>query len=330
MDSFNLVAMTKKAEVKSKKAAPSKGAMSNGNGAGKGAAANAPTVSGTLAQLARIRAQFPELSPEVTAEFMSQHDAEACRKRGGETKAADIFKIGRNWALTMGENPDDPGFHPLALRWFLDCLTLLGMQLEGRATSNVPSVVSQVDDVQRKAVTALANLKRRLTAAAGTNEGFKASLAASLKTENALDPRIGQLEGLASLVESWGTAKERPPLAAHRITKETATELRAIVKALHESNANKKAPQQLSNRDSPAINEIEGRTLFIMRTIWDELAEARRSGESQLMLYVTRSLLRGMDLRVKAKGNAEDDTGVDEEDVSDDEEAEPEAEPLNA
>ena len=311
--------MTKKAEVKSKKAAPSKGA-SNGNGKGKGdgSAALVPTVSGTLTQLATIRGQFEELSPAVTAEFMSQHDAEACRKRGGETKAADIFRIGRNWALTMGAHPNDPGLEPVAVRWFLDCLTLLGVQLEGRASSNVPSEVSNYDDVQRKATAAVVDTRRRLTAAAGSNEGFKEALAASLKTENALEPRIGQLEGLAGLIERWQKAEVRPPLAGNRIKPETAKELRALVARLHEANANKKAPQQMTNRDTPAINEIEGRTLFIMRSIWDELSASRKSGATGLQLHVTRGLLRGMDLRVKAKGGADDENTIEEDEVSED------------
>lgn len=317
--------MTKKAEVKSKKAAPSKGA-SNGNGKGKGdgSAAMVPSVSGTLTQIAGIRGQFEELSAEMTAEFMSQHDDEACKKRGKQTKAADIFKIGRNWALTIGEHPNDPGFNPFAVRWFLDCLTSLGMQLEGRATSNVPSVVGKVDDVQRSSASALSETKRKLGLAAGSNEAFKEALATSLKTENALEPRIAQLEGLAGLIEMWLSVAERPPLAGYGITQSTATELRALVKRLHEANATKKAPQQLSKHDSAALNAIEGRTLFIMRTIWDELAAARRSSKSELMLYVTRNLLRGMDLRVKGKGGADDEDAVDEDAVDEDDVAEDE------
>lgn len=322
--------MTKKADDKGKKPASKKAGSSNGNGssarAGRGRE-RPTTVSGTLTLLAENRAKFPALQAAETAQFMGQHTAEACRTRGKETKARDIFRIGITWALTLGQHADDAGFNPILSRWFLDCLTALGEQLEGRASSSIPSVVGASDDTKRAADALLASTKRRVTSAAGTNKAWREAVAKALAAENALDPQISQLEGLAVLLEGWLKTDVYPPLAAHRLTADTAVELRAAVSGLHQLNASRKAPLQ-QNRDTPAINELEGRTLFAMRPIWDELAAAREEGTSSVQLYVSRSLLRGMDLKVKAKrGGAteENEEGViDEEDISEDEEDEEE------
>jgi len=298
------------------------GAKSGGQATGNGAKRRAkepsqPVTAGsaTLARVADIRLSYPALTAAESAEFMAQHDAEACRKRGGMTKANDIFRIGYNWALTMGANRDDAGLHPVAVRWFLDCLSALGFALDGRATSSAPSTLTGFDDVQRKADTLLAATRRRLASAVGTNPSFREALATASKVDHPVDSRIALLGSLAKLIDGWATASARPPLAANRITSETAKQLRESAAALDHANASRNAPQQ-AGRDTPAINELEGRTLYAMRAIWDELAGSRREGLSSLQLTVTRDLLRGMDIRVKAKGSKEEDEeAVDEEEI---------------
>ena len=318
--------MAKTKKTVAKKAAPKKAAVGNGSEAqrraaalAQGGAAEEPVnVSGTLGRLALIRGKFTPLTAQESAEFMSQHDQAACLKRGKLTKANDIFRIGTNWALTMGAHPNDPGLSTLAARWFLDCLTSLGHQLDGRASSSVPSQVTAFDDVERKADTLLASTKRRLQSASGTNPAYRAMLAQHTKVEGALDTRIALLESLAKLVDTWLKAEQRPPLAASRISADTAQQLRASAAALHHANANRKAPEQIK-RDTAAINEMEGRTLFAMRSIWDELATSRREAISDLQLHVSPSLLRGMDVKVKSKAGDGDEAAEDEDTVDADE-----------
>ena len=328
--------MAKTKKPVAKKAAPKKAAVGNGSEAQKrsaalaqgGAAEEPVNVSGTLGRLAIIRGQFAPLTAQESAEFMSQHDQAACLKRGKLTKANDIFRIGTNWALTMGAHPNDPGLSALAARWFLDCLTSLGHQLDGRASSSVPSQVTALDDVERKADTLLASTKRRLQSASGTNPAYRAMLTDHMKVEGALDTRIALLESLAKLVDTWLKAEQRPPLAANRITADTAQQLRASAVALHHANANRKAPEQIK-RDTAAINEMEGRTLYAMRSIWDELATCRRGAKSDLQLHVSPSLLRGMEVKVKSKAGdgdeAEDEDIVDEDEIDETDDAEDEA-----
>ena len=50
------------------------------------------------------------------------------------------------------------------------------------------------------------------------------------------------------------------------------------------------------DRDSPEINIAEGRLLYAMRSIWDDLAEAREAKKSALLLGVTPPLVRGLNL----------------------------------
>ena len=76
------------------------------------------------------------------------------------------------------------------------------------------------------------------------------------------------------------------------------TALTAAAKALEDAIAKRPAAGQV-DRDGPAVNEAEGRLLYVMRPLWDDLAEAREDGLTSLQLTVTPSLLRGLDLRAR-------------------------------
>ena len=74
------VRMTKTAERRANKGASKKTASSHGNGSAvraRGGKEKPATVSGTLTLLADIRGRFAALTEQETAEFMSQHTADA-------------------------------------------------------------------------------------------------------------------------------------------------------------------------------------------------------------------------------------------------------------
>ncbi|HQY63245.1 MAG TPA: hypothetical protein PK141_17715 [Polyangiaceae bacterium] len=262
-------------------------------------AEDAETVRGELRQLAEIRAHFPQLPDALATSMLAHHDADACREKGKSTRAVDIFRAAMSWARIFGAHASDPAVSPVRVRWFLDCLTTLGSQLSGKVAVANPSEESSYDDVAQKADKLLARTKRRAKDAAGTHTTWRAALDKALEPDGVHDPRISSLRQLAKLLRAWSsTASASPPLAAYDLTDDTASSLAAAAEALDAATARRPAPQQIQ-RDSPAINESEGRLLYVMRPLWDDLAEAREDGRSSLQLTVSPALLRGLDVNAR-------------------------------
>jgi hypothetical protein len=64
--------------------------------------------------------------------------------------------------------------------------------------------------------------------------------------------------------------------------------------------AQRAAAQQI-DRDSPAVNLAEGRLQFAMRPLWDNLAEGRADGVTALMLALSPTLLRALNIKTARK-----------------------------
>jgi hypothetical protein len=60
--------------------------------------------------------------------------------------------------------------------------------------------------------------------------------------------------------------------------------------------------------DSPAVDIAEGRLFFAMRTVWNDFARARRHHRSKLLLPVSPTILRGLDLSQRKKRKGSNDT----------------------
>ncbi len=255
-------------------------------------------LPGELRQLAEIRAKFPALSHDVSVDLLAHHDDDACRERGGSTRASDVFRGAMTWARIFGANRDEPGVSPVRVRWFLDCLTTLGALLSGRSAAANPADESGYDDAASKADKLVARTSRRAYDAAGTKSSWRAAIDTALTPEEGRDERVSKLSRLAALLEKWIKAPKAPPLAAYDITAATVTALRDAATALDDAIANKPAPAQ-ADRDSPAINTAEGRLLLVMRPLWDDLSEAREDGLTSLQLTVSPAILRGLDMRAR-------------------------------
>lgn len=275
-------------------------------------------VRGELRQLADIRAKFPPLAADVAAQLLAQHDDASCRVRGTETLAAATFRGAMEWARTLGAHAHDPAVSPRRARWFFDCLTALGTLLSGRVTPANPSAASLIADAEHVADALVARTERRVRQAAGTNPAWTAALDAALVPDPDLDPRVAKLKQLSALLRAWlpkgvitklftSSSKEpnppAPPLAVFDLDAETVDALDAALKALDEAIAQRPATQQ-PGRDSPAVNAAEGRLHFIMRVLWDDLAEARAEGRSGLQFTVTPTLLRALNLNARHKKKA--------------------------
>ena len=260
-------------------------------------AAELALLGGELRQLAEIRAHFAALSPDEAAALLLHHHAEACRAKGGNTRALEIFRGGLSWARTFSEHRDDAALSQSRVRWFLDCLTALGALLSGRATAKNPADESAYDDASKAADKLLRRTLRRVRDAAGTDNASHAAIDEAGVVADALDARLAQLTQLAALLKKW-LAAAKLPLASYGVTAATVTALTAAAKALEDAIAKRPAAGQ-ADHDGPAVNEAEGRLLYVMRPLWDDLAEAREDGLTSLQLTVTPSLLRGLDLRAR-------------------------------
>jgi hypothetical protein len=255
-------------------------------------------LPGELRQLADIRSHFAQLDPGLAAALHAQHDDDACKARGIGTRAADTFSGAMTWARTIFAHRQDPGFSQPLLRYFLDCLTELGHLLSGRASGGTPSDTGNLADVEHVADTLLADVTRNATDAVGTR--WLPDLQTALMPQSGLDPRVSRLRQLASRLDSWLQAPmtvpaTTPPLPAYGITPSTVSQLSAAADALDDAIARRPPPRQV-DRDSPAINIAEGRLYFVMRTIWDDLAAARQKNKTSLLLTVTPTLLRGLNI----------------------------------
>jgi hypothetical protein len=263
----------------------------------------APTLQelpGELRQLAEIRAKFPALSHDVSADLLAHHDDASCRERGGGTRAIEVFRGAMAWARTFGAHVGEPGVSAVRVRWFLDCLTSLGVQITGRSTAANPSDESGYDDAASRADKLLKRVSRRAYDAAGTVSAWRSAVDTALTPEEDRDARVSKLSRLAALLARWIKGPKAPPLSSYDLGAATVTALNAAATALDEAIANKPAPAQ-ADRDSPAINTAEGRLLLVMRPLWDDLAEAREDGLTSLQLTVTPTLLRGLDLRARKR-----------------------------
>ncbi len=266
--------------------------------------ATADDLPGELQQLARLRAQFPALPAEIAASLLAHHDDASCRERGTATRAHETFRGAMRWARTYGAHASDPAVSALRVRWFLDCLTALGGLLSGRAVNANPADASALDDAQREADRALQRVERRARDAVGTSKRWRDALDGALSPHEAIDARVARLRGLAELLDQWIAAPaDAPPLVAYDLGTETVKSLRDAARKLEDATARISAPRQF-DRDTPAINEAEGRLYLIMRPLWDDLREAREDGVSALQLAVTPTLMRGMDLRLRKKVKA--------------------------
>ena len=259
-------------------------------------------VRGELRQLATLRAMFSPLPEALAAGMFALHDDEACRARGTTTRSAETFKGAMAWARILGANASDAGVSAVRARWFFDCLTALGTLMSGRAVAANPASTSALDDAEQTADALLSRTRRKLENAVGSHPRWTASLRTALTPDEALDARIAVLRQLAAQITEWlaATPPAAPPLAAFDLDQGTVTALRDAAKALDDAIATRPPPAQV-DRDSPAINAAEGRLYFIMRVLWDDLADARKAGKTGLQLTVTPTLLRGLNLSARKR-----------------------------
>jgi hypothetical protein len=255
-----------------------------------------------LDQLAVIRAKFPALADAHALGMLARHSDEACRARGGSTRASATFRGGMNWARTIGARATDAAFSLRRTRWFLDCLTALGSELAGTPVVVTPSALSSYDDARSAAERKVRQVLRDLRRAAGLRADWIQQIDAAQGAVGAGEPVLAVIEALATFIEQRTSDTDRAVLEVFDLDATTVTSLRATADTLRDQLRARGEPGQLlATFDAPGVNVAEGRLFFAMRDLWDDVAAARTAGTSSLTLTVSPTLLRGLGLRRTSK-----------------------------
>lgn len=264
------------------------------------AAATAPDarsgVSAELTQLAEIRAKFAPLSEAEAAAMYARHTDAQCRDRAVTTKAAETFRGAMSWARTLGAHHGDPAIHRKRARWFLDCLTALGAQLDGRTVRGNPAFQASFDDAERRAQRLVTRVARKLQDAVGHNAKHLALIDEALAERPTGHRHANRAYALAKLIRTWSESADRPPMDLFDIDGTTAAELERSASEIDALIA-RKPEAQLVDRDGPETNIAEGRLLFAMRTLWNDASDAREDLRSNLQFTVSPAIARGLNLR---------------------------------
>lgn len=265
----------------------------------------AESTPAAMRQLAQILTKFDALSADEVRTLLAAYSDEECMARGRATRSANTFQDAMHWARTLGEHRDDPAVVATSARWMLDCLSTLGTIRLGEAPSSIPSVDGAITQARAIGVDLFDDVHDRVRDTIGRNALWNARLSDELATPSTFDPAVARLNALATVLNEWLTARaDAPALSLARISAATVTELRAAAKNLDDALAKKPAARTLPT-DSPAINVAEGRLLFAMRVVWNDFARARKHGRSKLILTVTPTLLRGLDIAARKKSKPE-------------------------
>ncbi|MBL8600605.1 MAG: hypothetical protein JNK72_01645 [Myxococcales bacterium] len=262
------------------------------------APAQLDALSAALAQLGALRGRFAALDPVTVAQLVAHHDDARCRSRGSNTRAKTTFRDAMVWARSLdGARAElDAAEVMLPARWFLDCLMLLGAALDGQQLKPDLQGALALADARSALRRSVDEARRRARAAAGSLAVPRTLVDEALSHDEGDDPELTAAVALCELLDQW--VRHNPynlPLGFHRVDAALVAKLKAEAATLSQRLGSKAAPAQL-DRDSPEINLLEGRLQFAMRVLWDRLAEAREIGQTGLLLLVTPTLIRGLDL----------------------------------
>lgn len=272
-------------------------------------------LRGELIQLAEIRGAFAPLTAAQSAAYLKAFTDDACRERAKGTKAEDVFRGAMSWARKVAEYNGKPGVNPLRTRWFLDCATSLGNILSGKFVAKNPSEEASYDDVVTKTAKLAKRTARHLRNAAGDNAPYVEAVKEATRSEGQGAHAV-VFRKMAALIKSW-RVKEEALLAGNDIDADTVTQLEAAAGELEAATARRPVAQQ-GDKDTPEVNQAEGRVLFAMRPLWNDAADAREDGKTGMVFTTSPALLRGLALRKgKRKGTGDGEEIIEDDDDSD-------------
>lgn len=244
-------------------------------------AAQTPTPrepSGTRADqiLSTLGAKWGhELTSVERTVFESKYSASQCEKKGAETRSEGVEREALAWVAQidagLAKFPAElRRYRPSRLAWFLECL---GKLHDARAIQRTKGdSAAQAGVALTRAQTAALQARREvvasLTEIVEGDPHAEEALSSALGATTRPDHIVESIEKLCALARDWLGRKDNLSKARVATSGLTMAEVETAEKAgatLAAAATGKTLEGAAVVRDTPAVNQIEGRVLFEMR-----------------------------------------------------------------
>lgn len=243
-----------------------------------------------------MAALLPPLTDASREAFRAQFDEEQARALGATTKAVTVELEAMRMAVTAHEFLRGPSagavrYAPQRLTWFIESL---GRLAEARAAD--VSTRRKADTTragrslaEESAARTLGELSQTMTEVVGGRNALARGLSAMRARVEPKTDTGANLEAHADLLAEWLGATDpvqQALLAGYNLTAGDVSRARADLAALR-SEQRTAVGVGSSRFDGPAVNALEGRVLFEMRTLRKSFHRAReRSGDPTIPRFV--------------------------------------------
>jgi hypothetical protein len=252
--------------------------------------------------LTPIREQLVTLTSAQRGAFQSLYTEEQCEAWGTKTKSQGVYDDGCRFALvastTIFKRPTIViGYSPARLAYLVECLDELATQIAAqKGDSHVASNAAALRAAAEISVSkATRTLRRKLKAIAG---GLPVKRKTIANAASSRDHDVGQtLKGLAGLASDWLASTDahvKVLVKDAALTDADVAAANGAVAALRAAREGKTLGGVDSDRDTPAVNRIEGRVLREMKWAMDCFDEAHEDDSTIARLVpsaATRAVL---------------------------------------
>ena len=280
------------------------------------AAAMRATTLANLAELARMAALYPALTPLDHETLVARFDDAYCEALGTTTKARGTLKDALAW-LRMLHPPagarslGDTGVSATVKALFIEWTRRLQVEVESIA-EGLPAGLAEEASMREAAKARYRTVRDAVDEALGHNAKWITVLRSHLDSEKhgELDVDVARLMRLASGVKALLAhhATTKHALANEGVTDATVQVCNDDALAL-EKAAKARPRGGAVDRDTPATNLVEGRVLVLMTQVFRAVNKARAAKRTTLVLRPGAATKRVIQPRGPRKSaEAEDNT----------------------
>ena len=249
------------------------------------------TTLANLAELARLAALYPALTPLDHDTLVARFDDAYCEALGTATKSRGTLKDALAWLRVLhppaGARPlGDTGVSAITLALLVEWTRRLLVEVESMA-EGLPAGLAEEASMREAAKARYRSVRDAVEEALGHNAKWIAILKSHLdgSKHDELDADVARLLRLADAVKELIAlhATTRHALADEGVT--DATPRGCTDDALALEKAIKAKPRAGNiDRDTPAVNLVEGRVLVLMTRVFRAVNKARAAKRTTLVL----------------------------------------------
>lgn len=245
-------------------------------GSDKGAAAAAPLTRAD-AVLVALTSKWDTLTNEDRAVLAAKYSDKQCEAKGAETKSEGVLSDALGWvAIIDKELPKYPvelrRYSKARFAWLLECVRKLADERALQKTKGGAAGVLKVavDQAVTKALAARREVVDSLEELVEGDGIAETALSGALGSTDRPDRIVASIGTLCAYARQWlgqtdAGAKKRVELAGLTLAEVETAETAAAT--LAQATAGKTLEGAAIVRDSPAVNQIEGRVLLEMRAV---------------------------------------------------------------